>query len=211
MPGENEPSCSCLHFISCAIHQLSSLIFHLSLAWFVSLKLSARRCSSAALRPPSSEEALDRLAWLGCKPFWGFLRVLALPFGERPFFSCLTEDASQSSVSERRGTKLSVTLSSLSHISLPTALEIVKLISSLPPSSQLSLSMINVLLCYLRKENPLLLMSFAVVLTWQACSPAGNPPLPLQCCLNTLKHSQTEDFVISGAGIVRSKEKFMLI
>lgn len=58
----------------------------------------------------------------------------------------------------------------LSHISLPTALEKVRLNSSLPPSSQLSLSMINVLLCYLGKENPLHLMRSAVTLTWQKSS-----------------------------------------
>lgn len=58
----------------------------------------------------------------------------------------------------------------ISHISLPTALEKVRLNSSLPPSSQLSLSMINVLLCYLGKENPLHLMRSAVKLTWQKSS-----------------------------------------
>lgn len=107
-----------------------------------------------------------------------------MPFGELPFFSGSTEDASQSSVSERRGPKLSLSFSlplflshsvasspfPISHISLPTALEKVRLNSSLPPSSQLSLSMINVLLCYLGKENPLHLMRSAVTLTWQKSS-----------------------------------------
>lgn len=167
-----ESKLSCLHFISSVCHQLLCPIFYLSLsASFVGLKVVfSITVPQLSILPALERRWMDSLG-LALSSLSGSLWVLPLPFGERPFFSCSTEDASQSSASERRGTKLSLTLSSLSHISLPTAPENVKLNSSLPPSSQLSLSMINVLLCYLGKENPLLLMSSAVALTRQTSFP----------------------------------------
>lgn len=153
---------------------------------FLPVGLKNGLCLSS-LGPAGREEVLDRVS--AClKALWGSLYgVSTLAFEAGTFFSpCSAADNGQSSPSERRETKLSLTLSS--HVSLPTA------DSSWPPSSKLSPSMINVLLGCLGKEDPILLF----------CSPGRRalPPLFLQCCLNT-SLPQPEVLAVSLVRVVR--------
>lgn len=87
---------------------------------------------------------------------------------------------------KKKNQTLSLILSCLLYISLPTALENVKLNSSSPPSSQLSLAMINLSLCYLGKTKSPSFDEFCC-----CTNLADNLHFPLKCHLN-LSLTQTD-------------------
>lgn len=104
----------CVVAIRCRVPSLSAWFLSLKIVFSISVPVQQRGSLSSRL----SEGVLDRLARFGCKPSEGFSEFFCVAFLESVSSSpALSEDASQSSASERRGTKLSLSPSLLSHTS----------------------------------------------------------------------------------------------
>lgn len=148
---------SCAHFVSSMCQQLSCPPSYPSLsAWLVRLKHVVSISVPVQWQASLCHTSPEKKCWtdgpqLGCKPPQGFCLLESFPSPP-----CSREDV-ESIISKWEKMKLKNSISPflLSHTSLRLQpYENVKLNSSSPPSSQLSLSMINALLCYRGEENP---------------------------------------------------------